>query len=139
MKMLPLVVFGLPVGGAGPPDHGATAALACARGMLGRLAEHNQERAARGLLPLQMGIGIHTGPVVAGNIGVPGRRMEFTCIGDAVNTAARLEGLTKETGAPVLVSAETASRLGPSERLRELAPLSVKGKSEPLRLYALEP
>ncbi|WP_395825730.1 adenylate/guanylate cyclase domain-containing protein [Archangium minus] len=131
-----LVVFGFGAQDTPDADHGAAAALACARDMLEGLERLNGERAQAGLPPLRMGMGVHTGPVVAGNIGVPGVRLEFTVIGDAVNTAARLEGLTKEAGVPVLISAETVARLlGPV--LRELPAMRVRGKDEAVRVFTL--
>jgi adenylate cyclase len=121
---------------AAPSDHGASAAVECARSMLGALETLNAERANDGLPPLQMGIGIHTGDVVAGNIGAPGR-LEFTVIGDAVNTAARLESATKELHVPAVASAATVERLSEPRGLRALEAVHLKGKAHPLSVYAV--
>jgi len=128
-----LVVFGL----TGLPEAAATNAVACAAAMLSALATHNEERARAGAPPLAMGIGVHTGPVIAGNLGVPGRRLEFTVIGDAVNTVSRLEGQTKNSGTPVIVSAATAALLPSTSALCELAPVSLRGKTQAIRVYGL--
>jgi adenylate cyclase len=128
-----LVVFGL----AGAPEEAAAAAVACAQGMLQALLVHNEERAARGSPLLAMGIAVHTGPVIAGNLGVPGRRLEFTVIGDTVNTVSRLEGETKTAGTPVIISAETVALLVNAEGLRELTPVTLRGKSQATRVYGL--
>jgi adenylate cyclase len=136
-----LVVFGLERAtergavSAAEGDAGAKQAVDCARGMLAALDRLNEVRASRGESALRMGIGVHTGPVVAGNIGAPGRRLEFTVIGDAVNTTARLEGMTKEAGTPLLVSAETTERLGDRQGLRELAPMTARGKTTSMRVF----
>ncbi len=132
-----LVIFGLPIGPlTAPPDCGAAEAVACARDMLAALERHNADRAKAGQPALRMGLGVHTGPVVAGNIGAPGERLEFTVIGDAVNTASRLEGLTKDANTPLLISSETVSRLPDSKGLRELEPMHAKGKEAALRVFA---
>jgi adenylate cyclase len=128
-----LVVFGL----TGGVEEAAASAVTCARAMLAALAGHNEARARAGAPPLRMGIGVHTGPVIAGNLGVPGRRLEFTVIGDAVNTASRLEGETKTCGSPVIVSAATALLLPDTRALRELAPVSLRGKEDEIRVYGL--
>jgi class 3 adenylate cyclase len=129
-----LVIFGL----GSSPEEGARAAVSCAKEMLSALDHHNAERSAHGMRALKMGIGVHTGSVVAGNIGVPGLRLEFTVIGDAVNTASRLEGLTKELGAPGIVSAKTVELLGGSPGLRELPTASVRGKADTVQVFALD-
>jgi class 3 adenylate cyclase len=115
----------------------ARAAVACVASMRKALARLNTERERAGHAPLAMGIGVHTGAVIAGNIGA-GRRLEFTVIGDAVNTAARLEGATKDLGTNALISGETASLLDGDPRLRALAPMPVRGKAEPVTVYALD-
>lgn len=128
-------VFGPPLS----PQEQATRALRCAMGMLARLKTLNAARRDRGERELRIGIGIHCGPVVAGNIGSPAR-MEYTHIGDTVNTASRIEGLTKKFGRPVVASQAVADRLG-AEHLFQLRPLPrvrVKGKSRPLRVVSVE-
>lgn len=129
-----LAIFGLE---ASPGDRGARDAVACARDMLAALDRLNDARAVDGLPPLRMGIGVHTGSVVVGNIGAPGRRLEFTVIGDAVNTACRIEGLTKELGQAVLVSGATAALLADQQGLSPLHESSLRGRVAPVALFAL--
>src|SRR5262249_5691049 len=91
----------------GAPVASADRAVRCALAMQRALDALNVERTARGESALHMGIGIHTGTVVLGDIGAPQRR-EYTAIGDAVNVASRIQGLTKMHGVPILLSEETA-------------------------------
>src|SRR5439155_25488318 len=93
-----MAYFGAPVA---QDDH-AERAVRCALAMQEALAVMNSGRR----VPLRMGIGIHTGAVVVGDIGAP-RRREYTAIGDAVNVAARMQDLTKTTGASIVVSEAT--------------------------------
>ncbi|MEZ4226346.1 MAG: adenylate/guanylate cyclase domain-containing protein [Polyangiaceae bacterium] len=125
-------------GGLLPTDNPAAAALAAARGMRESLAALNRRWAARDIAPFESGIGIHVGEVVQGPIG-SAERKEFTVIGDTVNTASRVEGLTKELGCPILLSEAAVLEL-PEPQRAELTPRgdsAVKGKQERVTLYGL--
>ena len=124
-----MALFGAPIGHADDPQRAVRAAL----DMVARLPVLNQRLAAEGLDTLRIGIGIHTGDVVAGCIG-PDQRSEYSVVGDAPNQASRIEGLTKEMHTPILVSAVTAARLGPSFQLGRRAVLPVKGKEFPVEV-----
>src|SRR4029077_16220989 len=115
------------------PDHAARA-VRCALAMQEALAGLNVDRTRRGEPPLHMGIGIHTGPVVVGDVGAP-RRREYTAIGDAVNVAARIEDLTKLHGVPVLVSEATRRAAGDALAFSSAGRVQLKGRAQAVETY----
>ena len=125
-----MAYFGAPLP---EPDHAARA-VRCALGMQDALRQLNGVREGRGDPPLRMGIGVHTGMVVVGDIGAPGRR-EFTIIGDAVNVAARLQEFTKAAGVPVIVSETTRTRIGTEMDFRAADTLAIRGRADTVRSY----
>jgi adenylate cyclase len=97
--------------------------------MLGSLDEFNKEITAEGTPPFGMGIGINTGVVVVGNMGSE-QRFDYTCLGDAVNLASRLEGQSKNYGVLIVLGPTTAERVGTDYFTLELDCIAVKGKKE---------
>jgi adenylate cyclase len=116
-----------------PPGRLCDAALAAAGRAFEALARRNQRRAAAGEPSIRFGLALHVGEVAYGNIGGSGR-LDFTCIGAAVNLAARLEGLTGRLELPIVVSADFA-RLS-SRPMRSLGVFELKGVAEPTEVYA---
>jgi class 3 adenylate cyclase len=119
-----LAVFGAP---ERMPDH-ADRAVQCAV----ELARTVNSRRPGGF---RIGIGVNTGTVVAGAIGGAGR-LSFSVIGDAVNVAARVEGCTRETGDPVLVTGETRAQLDETVEVRERGDFEIKGTGRKVELFA---
>jgi len=125
-----MAAFGLPVAHDDDVDRGVQAAIA----MIASLFEWNDQRARDGRRAIDMGIGLNTGMVVAGNIGSP-KRMDFTMIGDGVNLASRLESACKQYSARILISEHTFTRLKGVYRTREVDHVVVKGKTEPVAVF----
>jgi adenylate cyclase len=126
-----MAYFGAPL----PDPNHAFNAVTCALDMVRDLALLNERRASRGDPMIRIGIGLHTGQAVVGDIGSRAHRLEFTAIGDTVNLASRIEGLTKTSECMVLVSKTTHERVKDSFRWRELPAVAVKGKSEPVTTF----
>ena len=112
----------------------AKRAVRTAIGMRRELQKLNEGWRAEGRLPLGMGVGINHGEVIVGNIGSH-ERMDPTVIGDAVNLASRLEGLTRVYGVDVLLGASAAELVRDEFHLRSVARAQVKGKSEPVDIF----
>jgi len=125
-------VFGAPVARPGHAEQAVRAALE----MRQRLAAWNAARATAGQVLVRNGIGIHTGTVLAGNIG-SADRLSYALVGDSVNLASRLQSLTKELQADVLVSGTTRARLDGDLPLRPLPAVRVKGRVAEVEVYAL--
>ena len=119
-------------------NNGAFRAIQAAIAMQKEIQVYNQHRDRMGYSPLQIGIGIHTGNAIIGIVGSKSR-MDSTVIGDSVNLASRLEGLTKIYDAKIIVSSETWKSLDEEEMkqltFRELDYLTVKGREEPITIF----
>ncbi len=125
-------VFGSPV----PIENHPWSAVQTALEMRSSLAEFNARRQAVQKPAIRIGIGIHSGTAISGNIG-HARRMEFTAIGDDVNLASRLEGTTKMYGCDIVISGSTYQPCADRIWVRELDIVRVKGKNQPVSLCEL--
>lgn len=123
-------VFGAP---APVKDHPRLAVKAALE-MRKRLKMVNQSLEQQGYGPLRNGIGIHTGEVLAANIG-GGDRITYSLIGDTVNLAARLQGLTKTFGTDIIISGDTLARVGGAVQVKQLPTTPIKGKTKRVDIF----
>ncbi|RME63696.1 MAG: adenylate/guanylate cyclase domain-containing protein [Nitrospirae bacterium] len=122
------------------PDH-PERAVRCAIEMIERLRALHESWSSEDKPLLEMGIGVNTGEVLVGNIGVQGKKMDYTVIGDHVNLAARLEAETRKMGLPLIISQFTYERI-PEELKRRFQPLGevrVKGRTQTVQVYGFSP
>jgi adenylate cyclase len=131
-----LAVFGAPLE---QPDHALRAVAAAGQILDDALPAYNRWLSDSGLStqPLSAGIGVNSGPVMAGSVG-SSKRLEYAAVGDTTNVAARLQGLGREHEARLFVARTTYDALPPADRaaLHELGPVELKGRHEPVTVYA---
>ena len=126
-----MAVFGAPISKGNDAANAVRAGIEIQKLVL----QLNLDSKARQWPELRVGVGINTGIVTAGNIGSP-RRIDYTVVGDTVNVASRL--MSNAAGWQILISESTAQSLGPEIPLEPLAPLQVKGKSQPLSVFSVQ-
>jgi adenylate cyclase len=127
-----MAIFGAP---APREDHRRAAVLA-ARQMVELIRLFNEEQAARDKVQIQIGVGVASGRVVAGYTGTH-NRATYTCVGDTVNVAARLEAHTKELGRPILIDENTRQGIDDEIAVEAQGEVLMKGKTEPTKVYAV--
>ena len=127
-----MAIFGAPMPSE---DHRQRAVLA-ARQMVDLIRLFNEEQAAQDKLQIQIGVGIASGPVVAGYTGT-NNRATYTCVGDTVNVAARLESHTKVVDRPILIDEHTRRGLDDMIAVDAQGELLMKGKTKPVKVYAV--
>jgi class 3 adenylate cyclase len=125
-----MVVFGVPL----QDENHASKAVSAALEMRRRLDILNQKRAEKGLEPFEHGVGIHTGEFLAGNIGSDDQ-LSYSLIGNVVNVASRIEGLTRDLHCDILVSEATVNKLDKKPKMEKKSPVKVKGYSKPVVVY----
>jgi len=128
-----MAIFGAPR----PCQDRMASAARAALSMIELIEQYDQERVARKLQPIRIGIGMSSGDVIAGYTGTQ-RRATYTCVGDTVNQAARLEAYTKVAGRPILLDDATRQGLGDGFALDDLGEVEVKGKTKPVHVFALK-
>ena len=130
-----MAVFGTPLQ---KPDD-AVRAVACALDILDEVKDWSNEREELGELPVTIGIGVHYGEVFAGALGNE-QLLEYTVIGDTVNIAERLEGLSRDVGSPLVISAALSDAAEGTQAMaewRRLPAQTLKGHQQPIDAYCL--
>ena len=127
-----MALFGAPVQYGDDPSQAVKTSLE----MIHELADFNKNQVRLDKRPFKIGIGLNTGNVIVGNIGSD-QKLEYTCIGDAVNLASRMEGLTKIYGVPIIISEHTLNQAGADNKTRELDKVRVRGKDQGVKVYEL--
>lgn len=127
-----MAIFGAPL----PLDDHCGSAVRAAQEMIELVEMFNAERMSAGKVPIKIGIGIASGEVVAGYAGTSARAT-YTCIGDTVNLAARLEAHTKVADCAILIDGATQGQLGDGVRTEALGPVMFKGKSVDVEVFAV--
>jgi adenylate cyclase len=110
--------------------------VSAGRGILAAVNELNEKLSVQGRAPIHIGIGIHSGPAIVGSIGSP-QRLEFTAIGNTVNIASRVQGLTKRVGRPLLVTAAVRDQLPDRFTFEDLPPQEVSGIEGGVMIFAV--
>jgi adenylate cyclase len=128
-----MAIFGAPLPNE---DHRRRAVLA-ARQMVELIRLFNEERAAGDQLQIEIGVGIASGPVIAGYTGTI-HRATYTCVGDTVNIAARLEAHTKVLNRPILIDENTQRGVGEGIALEAQGEVQVKGRTQPVTVYSVQ-
>jgi adenylate cyclase len=127
-----MALFGAPLEDSDHADHAVETALR----MVEELGKLNEMWRAQGRPELDIGIGVNTGPMIAGNIGSEAI-MSYTVIGDAVNLGSRLESLNKQFGTRIIISDGTRGQLKGQYVFRSLGDVVVKGKTKPVAIFEL--
>eukprot|EP00727_Mastigamoeba_balamuthi_P008356 m51a1_g4142 putative guanylate cyclase (840) ;mRNA; f:220787-224423 len=127
-----MAVFGIPIPGERDAEQACMAALR----IVGSIEEWNKERQRQNQTTIRLGIGINTGRVLSGNLGFE-KRMEYTVVGDEVNTCSRIESITKVYGAQVLISAGTFDKVKDKFVTREVDAVQLVGKHHPIVVHEL--
>ncbi|HET9763459.1 MAG TPA: adenylate/guanylate cyclase domain-containing protein [Casimicrobiaceae bacterium] len=128
-----MAVFGAPL----PLSDHCDAAVRAALEMIELIELFNVEQGVSNKPPIRIGIGIASGEMVAGYTGT-NERATYTCIGDTVNVASRLEGHTKVAQREILIDAETRAGLRGGVAVQPLGPVAIRGKAQPVEVYAVE-